>query len=231
MIPESLQADLDRYLQSGPPDASALGSILQWKQRGWPDWAMYRPIAEVALSAGLPMLAGGLDRETLKGLASAEPSPSSAKMIEELGLAQPVKPEISKAQGQEINDGHCNMLPEAAIEPMIKAQRARDAYLAKAVLSGKDGTGAAVLIAGSGHVRKDWAVPHIIHQKLPGAKVVSIAFLEVDPERTLPSDYVRAVPGLEEQFDYIYLTPRADLTDHCAEFRKHMEKKKSGKAG
>ncbi|MBX2806241.1 MAG: hypothetical protein KTR19_09735, partial [Hyphomicrobiales bacterium] len=87
----------------------------------------------------------------------------------------------------------------------------------------------AVLIAGSGHVRKDWAVPSFIEQKSPEAAVVSIAFLEVDPESSTPADYVETVAGLGKPYDFVYFTPKADLVDRCAEMAEHMKKMKSKK--
>ena len=227
MVPADLQAELDRYVQAGSRDASKLGEALRWEERGWPDWAIYQPIAEAALSAELPLLAGGLDGNTQKALAKGEPSPIYTKTMEELDLALPLKPEIAEAQGREIDEAHCNLLPNAAMEPMVRVQRARDAYLANVMLSAKASDGA-VLIAGGGHVRNDWAVPRIIRQKLSNAVVVSIAFIEVDPKRTLPSEYIQTIPGLEKPYDFIHLTPRADLTDYCAELQKHMETKRSG---
>ena len=226
MIPVSMQDKLDREIQSGKAEASKLGDVLQWKERGWPDWSMYQPIAEAALSANLPLLAGALDRDTQMAIARSKPTP----LTEELGLSQPVKPEIAQELEREINEAHCGLLPPAAAKPMVKVQRARDAQLAKALLSANERDGA-VLIAGSGHVRKDWAVPVFIQQKMPDASIVSVAFLEVTPEQTSPSDYIRAIAGFAKPFDFIYLTPRDDLTDHCAELKKHMEKKKSGGSG
>ncbi len=40
---------------------------------------------------------------------------------------------------------------------------------------------------------------------------------------------MKTVPGLEKPFDFIYLTPSADLTDHCAEIEKHLKTKKAEK--
>jgi uncharacterized iron-regulated protein len=114
------------------------------------------------------------------------------------------------------------------VKPMIMVQRAVDAHLAKIVADATPKEGA-VLIAGSGHTRKDWAVPSFIKQTLPGASIASIAFFEVDPERSSPSDYVEAIAGLEKPYDFLYFTPKADLIDRCAEMAEHMEKMKPKK--
>lgn len=223
MIPTGLQDELDRYLGSGSKDAGKLGEVLRWQERGWPDWRIYQPIAEVALSADLRLVGGALDREVSRAISKSDPA--QAKLILDLGLDQPVKREIVEALTREIAEGHCNMLPETAIKPMIMVQRARDAYLAKSAQVAAQ-SGGAVLIAGSGHVRKDWAVPSFIRTKMPDAAILSVALFEVDPERPSPSDYVEALAGLEAPYDFIYFTPKSDLTDHCAEMAKHMEKMK-----
>ena len=230
MIPPNLQPELDRHVRGGVSEASRLGKALRWEERGWPAWAIYQPIAEAALSAALPLKAGGLGADVQKALAMGEQSPIYAQAMKDLDLARPVKPEAAEAQAHEIKEGHCNLLPAAAVEPMITRQRALDATLAKAMVSAGAADGA-VLIAGAGHVRNDWAVSSLIRQSLPDATVVSVAFIEVDPERTTPSEYMKAVPGLEKPFDFIYLTPSADVTDHCAEIEKHLKTKKAEKAG
>lgn len=223
MIPASTQTELDRYLQSGSRHASELGAFLHWTERGWPDWAIYQPIAEAMLSANLPLLGGALDRPTTQAISRSDPS--QAKLIMELGLAQPVKPEIVEAQTKEIAEGHCNLLPKAALKPMIMVQRATDAYLAK-IVTDRTAEQGAVLIAGSGHVRKDWAVPSFIKQTAPGASIISIAFFEVDPERPSPSDYVETIAGSAPPYDFIYFTPKADLIDRCADLAEQMQKMK-----
>ncbi len=231
MITPNLQAELDRHIRDGVSAARGLGKALRWEERGWPDWAIYQPIAEAALSAALPLKAGELGTDVQKALAKGEPSsPIYKQTIQDLDLARPQKPEAAEAEAQEIKEGHCNLLPAAAVEPMIKMQRALDASLAKAMISADAGDGA-VLIAGGGHVRNDWAVSHLIRQNLPNATVVSVAFIEVDVLRTMPSEYMKTVPGLEKPFDFIYLTPSADVTDHCAEIEKHLKTKKAEKAG
>jgi uncharacterized iron-regulated protein len=223
MIPTSLQGELDRHRQSGAKDAGKLGKALKWTERGWPDWAMYQPIAEAALGANLPLFAGALDPEIIRAIGKSDPS--QAKLILDLKLDQPIRPEIVDALAKEIEEGHCNMLPKTAVKPMIMVQRARDAQMALIMAATAPDRGA-VLIAGSGHAREDWAVPTFIKQRLPNARIASVAFFEVAPERTTPADYVEAIAGLPAPYDFIFFTPKADLTDHCAEMAEHMAKKK-----
>jgi uncharacterized iron-regulated protein len=223
MIPTSMQGGLDNYLESGTQDAGKLGPFLQWEQRGWPAWSIYQPIAETVLSAKLPLLGGALDMETTQAIGRLDPS--QAQLILDLKLDQPVAPGIVAAQAKEIEEGHCNLLPKAAVKPMIMVQRAKDAEMARILAEAASNDGA-VLIAGSGHVRKDSAVPSFLKLDAPDASVVSVAFFEVDPERRSPSDYVETIAGLEKPYDFIYFTPKADLVDRCAEMAEHMKKMK-----
>jgi uncharacterized iron-regulated protein len=223
MIPASMQTHLDRHLQGGVKDAGKLGGILRWEERGWPNWTIYRPIAEAALAANLPLRGGALDSETIRAIGKSDPA--QAELILELGLDQSFEPEIVEALSKEIAEGHCNMLPEAAVKPMIMVQLTRDAQMAKIMAQASPQQGA-VLIAGSGHVRKDWAVPRYIRQRIPGASIISIAFLEADPERSAAADYVEAIAGLDAPYDFVYFTPKADVIDRCAEMAEHMQKMK-----
>ncbi len=230
MISPDQQADLDRHAENGPGEAGKLGNALRWEERGWPDWAIYQPIAEAALSSALPLVGGGLGKDTGEALAKGEQSPEYRQTAAELGLARPLEPELAEAERLEIREGHCNLLPSSAVERMMRMQRALDGALARAMTSARTVDGA-VLIAGAGHVRKDWGVPAILHEKAPEAAVVSIAFIEVDPDRLSPRDYVTTVSGFEKPFDFIYLTPRVDLTDHCAEIEKHLQTKNAQPLG
>jgi uncharacterized iron-regulated protein len=227
MIPAELQTTLDRYLLGSATPASGLGKVLRWAERGWPDWTIYQPIAEAALAGGLPLLGGGLDDDEQKTLAKTQPPQQYAQMMEQLGLTKALGAQIADAEGRDIKDAHCNLLPEAALEPMMRVQRARDAYMAETLEESAKANDGAVLIAGAGHVRRDWGVPQAIRRESANANVVSIAFLEVAPERSAPSDYIQPVPGLEKPYDFLYFTPRGDLTDHCAELAKQLKAKKA----
>lgn len=225
MVPVSLQGELDRFGQAGSADASALGNALKWRERGWPDWAMYQPIAEAALAARLRLIAGGLDREAQNVIAKAAPADRFGEAVRMFGLDEPLEAPIAEAENAELKAGHCNLLPDAALAPMLRVQRALDASLADAITRQGAGDGA-VLIAGAGHVRNEWAVPRAIRRRMPDAAVISVALVEVDPSRDSPPAYLAQLAGLPMPFDFIYLTPKANLTDHCAELRKHMERKK-----
>src|SRR5438093_137331 len=51
---------LARHLATSPHDAAGLGDAVGWRASGWPEWRLYQPIAEIALAAGLPVVAANL---------------------------------------------------------------------------------------------------------------------------------------------------------------------------
>jgi uncharacterized iron-regulated protein len=222
MVPADFQAELDRHRGEGVSSAIGLGTLLRWEERGWPAWSSYQPIAEVALSAGLPLLAGGFDTKTETTLRSGQ-SPLAGMSLE-TGTLRPLEPPLSQALSREVQEAHCNLLPPSDVEPMVRVQGLRDAHLTRAMLLANAHDGA-VLIAGAGHVRKDWAVPRILRDNIPDGSAVSLAFVEVDPKQTEPAEYLSILPGSERPFDYLYFTPRADLTDHCAALDKEFKRK------
>jgi len=171
-------------------DADALADAGRFDRTGW-NWPLYRPLVQFALDHGWPIVAANLSRGEARRIV-ADPSRS--------GLA-PAPPALQEALKRDLVEGHCGKLPPAKLlAGMIEAQRARDARMASAM---KPPT---VLIAGSGHARRDRGVPLY----LPGARVVSIAFVEVEEDRTTPRDY-------PQDFDHLWFTSRAAREDPCKE--------------
>lgn len=64
---------------------------------------------------------------------------------------------VLAAQVEEVRRGHCNMLPVNMLEPMARAQIARDVVMAETIRPHVPR--GVVLVAGNGHVRRDIAVP------------------------------------------------------------------------
>jgi uncharacterized iron-regulated protein len=120
---------------------------------------------------------------------------------------------------KEMADSHCGHLPETMMEPMVLAQRARDAHLAERLRTTDRGDGA-ILIAGAGHVRADRGVPTHLTKQSPDRKVRTVGFIEVSPETREPQDYAAAYGAKRLPFDYVWFTPAAQREDPCAAFRK-----------
>lgn len=216
MIDETQRPTLDAFLAARPRDAAALGARLDWDRSGWPDWALYRPIADAALAQAHP---------PAKPLAPANLPPALARDIARNGLnAAGIAPGLREVLRQaETRDGdalavhaadiaasHCGMLPESALAPFALAQYARDATMAQAVVAAAAANPGAriILIAGNGHARKDVGVPRHLTRLKPGLKVLSIGLLE------------SATP--DAPFDHVWRTPALEREDPCAAFAKPM---------
>jgi uncharacterized iron-regulated protein len=111
-----------------------------------------------------------------------------------------------------IRTAHCNMLPDTVLPFMRDIQRARDHVMSAAMLDTAN-TDGAVLICGSGHARLDWGAGYLVERDKPG-KLLSIAFAEVY------SDEAKDIPA-HDGHHFTLLTPRHDVTDHCAAFRQN----------
>lgn len=122
-------------------------------------WPFYEPVIALALQYRLPLVAGNVSRaEAAIVMKQGLPAVLDASTIAAFRLLEPLPADIFNGQRQEIETGHCGKLPESMAPGMVRAQVARDVWMAKMLLNHADATGA-VLLAGNGHVRKDLGVP------------------------------------------------------------------------
>ena len=211
------------HLAAAPNDAAGLGAAVNWNKRGWPDWAMYQPIAEVALRAKLRIVATNLPLGTARkmsrdGIAVLEP-----QTVRHLGLDRPLPDPVIATLSADIRAAHCGHVTEKTVKPMVDVQRARDAQMTQSLLAaGK--TDGAILIAGAGHVRNDYGIPVYLRAKAPDKRVVSIAFVEVDKNKIEPQSYAQSYRDHRLPFDYVWFTPRVDDEDPCEKFRSQLER-------
>jgi uncharacterized iron-regulated protein len=240
MLSRDRQPALDGVLADPAPSAEAVRVATDWDASGWPPFALYAPIFEAALAAGLPLVAADLGAEERKRLASDEPVPAALRA--RLGLDEPLPDEVARGLEADLLAAHCGELPASALPRLLRVQRGRDAELAQALLeaAGADGlpadaadadaaagalaervvTGtAAVLIAGAEHARRDRGAPRALARLAPSASVVAVALLEVSPELRAPLADVDARAAAEPPFDYVWYTPRASDEDYCERMR------------
>ncbi|MCB1883667.1 MAG: ChaN family lipoprotein [Geminicoccaceae bacterium] len=218
MMTTDQQAAIVGYLKDRPGDAGGLGPALDWKLSGWPDWALYRPIAAAALEGGAEIVAGNLTGAEVKGALRDGLGALPAGLVHRTGLDTPLQPRLQADLLDELVEAHCGYLKADQLGGMALVQRARDARMADrmATLAGR---GRAVLIAGAGHVRLDRGVPIYLARLAPGRRILSIGFVEAGEEgldrdpSTLP-------------YDYAWLTPSSDPEgfDACAAFRGELER-------
>ncbi len=220
MLPRGLQQAVNDYISTST-DAAGFGKATQWKERGWPDWSMYQPILQIALDNRLPVIAGDLDRASVKAISREGPDALTPQEVKLFGLDRALSQAQDDGMRQAIGKGHCDLMPLASLDPMIGVQRARDGSLADAMLSARQaGADGAVLIAGGGHVRKDYAVPTILAARAPDARIVVISMQEAQEGSTGAGDYAQS-----DVEDFVVITPAAEREDQCEALRKRFGKK------
>jgi len=177
--------------------------------KGW-EWPEYEPIVAFALARRLPLVAANLSKADTARIARGQPHP--------LAGASPSDwtDRDREAVAQDIRAGHCGLMPERAVEPMARAQQARDAQIARAMAQARAATGLpVVLIAGNGHVRRDRGVPRYLRDLAPQARAVSIGLVESPP----------GSPGVEGgAYDLVVSTPEHARPDPCEGLRRRASR-------
>lgn len=181
---------------------------MRWTEHGWPPFALYRPVFEVAQANHARISVGHPSRDKLLSVMRGEPTPDDATLHLAPAIAGPAR----DALVEEIRKAHCGKSPEAMVEPMLRAQSYRDAWLARALASTG---GPAALIAGRGHVRKDRAVPVFLARQTVSAPL-TVAFIEAEDAGDLPSDYDA------DAFDFVVFTPRVSDESACERFEREL---------
>lgn len=225
------QPAIDAYLAGTPADAAGLGAVTGWEKTGWPEWALYQPMADVAVAHDLPVLAGNLPVSTIGALARQGLDAVDPEIVRTLDLRTVDAPPILEAQTGDVRDGHCNLMPEDALGPMVTVQRARDAMMAAKALEGLSlpNTDQAIIITGNGHARRDRGVPLRLQQMgLAAEDIFVLAPLEVQEGLESPAAYEDGLDtiGPAAPFDVAWFTPRLDSIDHCAALRERMQRHK-----
>lgn len=217
------------FLATRPTDAAGLGAAVGWEKRSWPAWPEYQQIADLGVTAGLPLVAANLPDRLARVTARQGAVALPADLRHELGLDEPLPDAVRAAMAKEIADSHCGLAPAGMAEPMVLVQRARDAHMARAILRGATADGA-VLITGFGHARTDRGVPaHLA--RMGAAGVLALAFLEVQSGKEAIADYAADLDGGTLPFDFVWFTPRLDDADPCEKFRAKLEALRAASPG
>ena len=165
-------------------------------------WAFYEPVITLALDHGLPILAANLSRaDAGKVVRGGIAMALDADLRARYGIAAELPKAVLAAQADTVRSAHCGALPEEMVEPMARAQIARDVVMAEAMRP--HASGGVVLIAGNGHVRRDIGVPYWLRAQ--GLATWSIGYVEA-----------AGAPG---EYDREQRIPAVDRPDPCAKFK------------
>ena len=222
MLDETQQATIDAIPKGEAGNPSAVRDAVRWDQSGWPEFKLYRPIFDAAADAGLPIVAANLPREKIRAASRAGIDSLPAPVRERIERQGPLSDKAREELRGEMAESHCGELPESMLDPLILGQRARDAQLATRLVAGASPDGA-ILITGSGHVRRDRGVPSYLtpEEASAGGGLLAVAFQEVSAERPRVEDYSGIT---REQFDFVVFTPGAKREDPCEKLREQMRK-------
>jgi uncharacterized iron-regulated protein len=186
-------------------EAASLDAALGWTGSGWPDFALYWPLFAAAPDAAIAGAA--VPRAAIRQAMAEGAAAAFGAGAERFGLLAPPDPADQAAREAEQQASHCNALPQDRLPGLVAAQRLRDAALARAALDALAAHGApVVVIAGTGHARRDTGIPAALAVAAPDVRVLSIGQVEADPGPLAP-------------FDLWIVTPPQPRPDPCAAFR------------
>ena len=201
MIPEARQATLEAAVRS---DAGAVevDRQLAWSERGWPDFAMYWPLFELARKHGLPVVATDLDpgvnrRIGRDGLGAAGVDPARLRSV------LPDDPARDQAIARRIRAAHCDRISESRAMRMLESWYARNVVIARRVSGALGEAPQVVVIIGRGH-QSPGAVPEQLDALRPGTRQLVVGLFEG-----------RADGPAETTADVVWLTPARPHPDPC----------------
>lgn len=228
MLTADEQKALDRFYSRNarvPRSRTAddFGRLMKWDKLGWPDYAIYKPIIEEAISAYIAITPASPSRAENRKVSKEGLGALPEGEAKRLSLDTPLPPTVEKDLADEIRESHCGMLPDAAVPAMSLVQRLRDARMADAMLV-SEWKGAA-LIAGNGHVRRDRGVPWYLQRRgVPADAIAVVRHVEVEAGATEPRDYELGSDGEADALaDFVVFTPRQPRPEPCEEMRRQME--------
>jgi uncharacterized iron-regulated protein len=209
MIGADRQLAVVEHLDAHPGDATGLGAAAGWPASGWPDWALYEPIARVALANGAQIVAADLSEAQKHAVFEQGTRGLRTSFVRRTGLDRDLAVAALTSDLQdELRGAPCAKAPPEVLSGMYQVQRARAAMLADrlAAASGKAG---GILVAGNDQVRNDRGVPWYLARLKPAARTLSIALVEVEDDQRRPP--------VDLPYDYVWFTARVDgAEDPCA---------------
>jgi uncharacterized iron-regulated protein len=173
---------------------------------GW-EWPAHEKLYDQIRASGTPLVGGNLPKEQARQIFMQGVTALPDRMAQTYEAAR-LDAAAEKALDRDLVDGHCGKLPDRYLLRMRFAQRMTDIALSHALLDHKP----AVLVAGNGHVRKDYGVPQVIAAVAPQLRQISVGFLE----RSIDSPEL--IQSLAGQYDLVWITERAERKDPCENF-------------
>ncbi|MXY14737.1 MAG: ChaN family lipoprotein [Proteobacteria bacterium] len=178
----------------------------------WP-WDLYTPLLQSVVDHRLQLVAGNVKRETLHARIEA----NGQDWRQELSARYSIPEHGLGKLEQEIAESHCGYVDAAHLPFMVEAQLQRDRAMTSALA---DSPVPAVLVAGRGHVRNDYAVPVQLRNACHCDSLLSVALHPVHPDALEPEDYLQ---GTSNAYDILYFTPNHTREVPCEKFSHQLQ--------
>ncbi|MGM0412008.1 MAG: ChaN family lipoprotein [Pseudomonadota bacterium] len=212
------EAALEGLRNQPPREVGAVARAVTWDGSGWPDFSLYEPLFAATLEAGWPLHAGNPDRPTTMDVHRDGFAALGADIRARLALEEEPPGDVMEALRGEVREAHCDHGTADLFRRQARVQFLRDAWMARRLQASATGDGT-LLVAGTGHVRPDHAVPfHLQRQGADGSAVT--LQLRPTPEAGMGAAEA-AADGPPANF--IAFTRRRGPTDPCAAYREALE--------
>ena len=210
MLEAGQQAAVDRALA----ETTAMDTIderLGWSRRGWPSFAMYWPLFDIATRAGWPVVALDLDPTMSRRIARGGLA-SLGREANGLGSLLPPDPAREADIARAMRDAHCGLLPEARVPTIVEAWHARNVTMARRLAAALDRGRPVVVIVGRGH-QAPGGLPDQLAALRPGTRQVVVDMVE-------ESEDVAAEAPRSGAPRVVWRTPPVERGDPCAALRQ-----------
>ena len=186
--------------------------VIGFNKKAW-SWPVHKVLYKKFEELSLPVFGGNLSEKDINNI-------YAGRGLSQSDILTPlVKRSALDSQSKDklLNDlvvGHCGIVEEDFLSVMFKIQRLRDAsmaHIASKVVP-------AIVIAGNGHVRRDYGIPQILKKINPNSNIISIAFLELDKLSEMTDNLIKKL-FKDADTDYIWLTEAVSRADPCEKFR------------
>lgn len=210
---EMLEAGQQEALERGVAEGlgrDALAQRLDWKARGWPDFAMYWPLFELAERHALAVVAADLAPDLVRRI-SREGLGAAGAARGDLASALPPDPRRERRIASMIKEGHCGLLADSRLPTMVEAWHARNVTMARRIVQALARHRPVVVIVGAGH-QEPGGLPAQVEALRPGTRqfIVEMAESAGGEEIGRPSPLA----------DVVWLTPAIERPDPCAPLRR-----------
>ena len=203
---------------------TALLDAADFDRQSW-EWPTHQPLFEAALTSGATWIAANLSRDSAQRLGGNPAMPVDPALQAMVDSAR-WSAEAQQALAQALIVGHCGTLSAVFIDRIARIQRLRDAALALPLMDASERR--SVLLAGNGHVRRDFGVPRYLGALEKEAVVVGfdeVAQAEVPAREAARVAARSGLAGfigddrareLGEAYDLVCLTTARKRDDRCS---------------